>query len=200
MNAPPGATWMAWPPAWLNWWRATLRGRRRMQGRQSRARCPRCPPPPPDVAASYEARAEYEAVAAQIQSTCDAIALLDRAHGLRVAAIQTEYAAFMERVRALAQAAIDEANASFQATRHGVTVHLDALVALFQARFYAGAPAAGSGGRAAVAGRRRRPPPRARRPRHRPPLTGGRCRAPWRPVQTCWQPTWRGRPAAAASL
>ena len=63
-----------------------------------------------------------------------------------MAAIQTEYAAFMERVRALAQAAIDEANASFQATRHGVTVHLDALVALFQARFYAGAPAAAASG------------------------------------------------------
>ena len=106
---------------------------------------PALPPPPPDVAASYEAKAEYDALASQIQATCDAIALLDRAHGLRVRAVQDEYAAYMERVRALAQAAIDEANGAFQSTRHGVTVHLDALVALFQARFYAGAPAPGAG-------------------------------------------------------
>jgi len=107
---------------------------------------PALPPPPPDVAASYEARAEYDAVAAQIRAVCDQIALLDRTHALRVAAVQDEYGRFMERVRALAQGAVDEANAGFQATRHGVTVHLDALVALFQARFYAGAGGDGGGG------------------------------------------------------
>jgi len=103
---------------------------------------PALPPPPADVASSYEARAEYEAVASQIQATCGQIALLDRAHGLRVRYIQDEYGAHMERVRSLAQAAIDDANAAFQATRHGVTVHLDALVHLFQGRFFAGAAAA----------------------------------------------------------
>ena len=48
------------------------------------------PAPPADVASSYEARAEYEAVASQIQATCGQIALLDRAHGLRVRYIQDE--------------------------------------------------------------------------------------------------------------
>ncbi len=51
-------------------------------------------------------------------------------------AIQDEYQGYMERVRGVAQGAIDAANTGFQAARHAVTGRLDAAVHQLQARFF----------------------------------------------------------------
>lgn len=54
----------------------------------------------------------------------------------QVKAIQDEYQSYMERVRGVAQGAIDAANNGFQAARHAVTGRLDAAVHQLQARFF----------------------------------------------------------------
>lgn len=56
--------------------------------------------------------------------------------GPQVKAIQDEYQSYMERVRGVAQGAIDAANNGFQAARHAVTGRLDAAVHQLQARFF----------------------------------------------------------------
>lgn len=55
---------------------------------------------------------------------------------VQVKAIQDEYQGYMERVRGVAQGAIDAANNGFQAARHAVTGRLDAAVHQLQARFF----------------------------------------------------------------
>jgi hypothetical protein len=57
------------------------------------------------------------------------IALLDRVQNIRVKNIQEEYQRFMERVRAKAQAAIDQANTAYSQQRNVMMTRCETLVA-----------------------------------------------------------------------
>jgi hypothetical protein len=71
-------------------------------------------------------------VLAQIREYQEQLVLLDRCHGLRVAAIQKEYQDFMERVRSKAQGAIDTANQDYQQKKQRFTNSMTMMVEMLQ--------------------------------------------------------------------
>lgn len=78
--------------------------------------------------ATPAAATEMEALSKNLRGLQEQVALLDRVQNIRVKNIQEEYQRFMERVRAKAQSAIDQANTGYSQQRNVLMSRFDALV------------------------------------------------------------------------
>lgn len=81
------------------------------------------------AAAAAAVSPEVDSLLRNLRQQQEQVALLDRMQNIRVKNIQDEYQRFMERVRAKAQSAIDQANSAYSQQRAGLIGNLEKLIA-----------------------------------------------------------------------